>query len=353
MADINCPNCKEFISDTSTFCLHCGFKIIGQSTENAEQITCPECKSEISAISQFCPNCGHKIVEEKALIKCSNCRKKIPEDSKRCPECGFKIEPEVMIYEGDLMQCPNCRRNILQSSQRCGYCGFDFTYKNKNALHIMWCPKCKADVISSAEKCHNCGYRLKPKDDFEENEYDADSFFDNAKDWVGIGVFAIMVFVIFKICTRPSTSDFNYKTPSSSKSNTEATFGGQSLGYKMATIDTKEYYSETDPLVKRYNNMFDQLDVKFIESEDRIADMTVVAKNELEKIGLNEPMINIMEGICRLVDVNTKTRKYADNVSCYIIFRSQGFNHSAALKEMQDLLTVMSMETIIMTLSGK
>lgn len=127
----------------------------------------------------------------------------------------------------------------------------------------------------------------------------------------------------------------------------------QSLGCKMATVDTEKSYSETDPLVKRYNNMFNQLDSKYIETKQQIADMTVVAKNELEKIGLTEPMINIMEGICRLIDRNTRTMKYAENISCYIIFRSQGFNHSEALKNMQDLLTVTGMESIIKSLTGK
>ncbi|MCJ7449358.1 MAG: hypothetical protein MUO72_16910 [Bacteroidales bacterium] len=128
---------------------------------------------------------------------------------------------------------------------------------------------------------------------------------------------------------------------------------GQSLGCKMATVDTKKYYTETDPLVKRYNNMFNQLDVKYLETKDQIADMTVTAKNELENIGLSEPMINIMEGICRLTDTKTKSKRYSENVSCYIIFRSQGFNHSDTLKKMQDLLAIMSMESIIKSLTGK
>ena len=97
--------------------------------------------------------------------------------------------------------------------------------------------------------------------------------------------------------------------------------------------------------------MFNQLSSKYVETEQRIADMTVVAKDELEKIGLREPMINIMEGICRLTDRKTKSKKYADNVSCYIIFRSQGFDHTEALIKIQDLLSVMGMESIIKSLT--
>lgn len=228
---MNCPNCKNLIPDTSTFCLHCGFKIISLSAAEAKQISCPECKKEIPEVSQFCPNCGYKIVEEKALIKCPHCRKKIPEDSTRCSECGYKMEPEVILYESNLMQCPNCRKNITQSSTKCGYCGFDFAYKNKSTLHVIWCPKCKADIISSAEKCHNCGFKLKPETDSEEDEFDTESFFDKAKGWIGAGVVLLLIFVGFKICNRSSNHDFvapSYsESPSYSKSNTQTTSTGR------------------------------------------------------------------------------------------------------------------------------
>jgi hypothetical protein len=130
-----------------------------------------------------------------------------------------------------------------------------------------------------------------------------------------------------------------------------ANLEAQSSGCKMAIIDTKKSYGEDDPLVKRYNNMFTQLSAKYVETEERIADMTLQAKNELEKIGLRESMISIMEGICRLTDRKTKSKKYADNVSCYLRFRAQGFDHSEALIKIQDLLSVMAMESIVKSLA--
>ena len=236
MPDINCPNCNKIIPDTSTFCLHCGFKIINISVES-KQIICPQCKKEIPEASQFCPTCGFKIAQEEILIKCPHCRKKIPEDSKRCPDCGYRMDSEVIIYDGNLMLCPNCQKKITQSSERCGYCGFELAGKNLKSLHVIWCPKCKADIISSAKKCYNCGYSLKRNDDSEEDSFDSEDFFDKVKGWIGTGIVVVLIIVIFRVCNKspnPSIevpsyteSPSNYESPSTTRTNTESTSVGR------------------------------------------------------------------------------------------------------------------------------
>lgn len=58
---------------------------------------CPKCKEEISDNSKFCSNCGTNIkeylekLEEEKYIKCPNCDKKIEKDAKFCKYCGKKI----------------------------------------------------------------------------------------------------------------------------------------------------------------------------------------------------------------------------------------------------------------------
>lgn len=58
---------------------------------------CPKCKEEISDNSKFCSNCGTNIeeylekLEEENYIKCPNCGKKIEKDAKFCKYCGKKI----------------------------------------------------------------------------------------------------------------------------------------------------------------------------------------------------------------------------------------------------------------------
>lgn len=126
----------------------------------------------------------------------------------------------------------------------------------------------------------------------------------------------------------------------------------QTMGYKLAVIEKKGYVSENDPLVKRFENIITQLDLKYIENKEQIGDKTVTGKNQLERVGIKEPMINIMEGISRLEDIHTKKKQYGDYVACYVIFRSQGFGHLGALERLQLLLKRMSMEDIKRSLGG-
>jgi len=120
----------------------------------------------------------------------------------------------------------------------------------------------------------------------------------------------------------------------------------QSLGYKLAMVQTGKVAIEDDLLTKRFNSLLKQLDEKYTENQTQIADMTVTAKNELNKEGISQPMINIMESINLLIDLKTKVKSYADNITVYIILRHQGHNHVDAIKNLQDLLTLMSMQEI-------
>ena len=121
----------------------------------------------------------------------------------------------------------------------------------------------------------------------------------------------------------------------------------QTMGCKLATVSDGKYHADSEPIVKRYNNILSQLDNKYIETQERIADMLTVAKRELANDGLSEPLINIMEGINLLNDRYTTNKKFSDNVSLYIIFRHQGHSHSATLQNMQMLLSAGSMDAIM------
>ncbi len=63
---------------------------------------CPKCKEEISDNSKFCSNCGTNIkeylekLEDEKYIKCPNCDKKIEKDAKFCKYCGHNIIKEVI-----------------------------------------------------------------------------------------------------------------------------------------------------------------------------------------------------------------------------------------------------------------
>jgi RNA polymerase subunit RPABC4/transcription elongation factor Spt4 len=70
MALINCPECQKEISDKVKICIHCGYPLISEhSNDNTPKmpiITCPECKKEISDKDKACPHCGYPLVSESA-----------------------------------------------------------------------------------------------------------------------------------------------------------------------------------------------------------------------------------------------------------------------------------------------
>jgi cell division protein ZapA (FtsZ GTPase activity inhibitor) len=126
----------------------------------------------------------------------------------------------------------------------------------------------------------------------------------------------------------------------------DTTFG-QTIGCKMASVSDGKYHSENEAIVKQYNNIFNQLAAKYIESKERIADMTTVAKDKLAESGQSEPLINIMTGINLLSDKYTTNKKYADNIVLYISLREQGRSHENTLQNIQKLLNVGSMDEIM------
>ena len=71
---------------------------------------CPKCKEEISDNSKFCFNCGTNIkeylakLEEEKYIICPNCDKKIEKDSKFCKYCGIAIKDFIKNAPQQFMQ---------------------------------------------------------------------------------------------------------------------------------------------------------------------------------------------------------------------------------------------------------
>lgn len=110
----------------------------------------------------------------------------------------------------------------------------------------------------------------------------------------------------------------------------------QSLGNKLATIEKNGYVSENDILVKRFNSLLKLLDNNYIDTKQEIADKTVTARKLLQENGIDVSMIKIMEGMNKIYDLNNSNRKYNEYLTCYIIFRVNGYNHDKSLSLLQE-----------------
>jgi hypothetical protein len=124
---------------------------------------------------------------------------------------------------------------------------------------------------------------------------------------------------------------------SKKKKQTKKNNAEYSLGYKLAVIDTGEYYKESDSKVKRFNNLLSQLSDKYFENEKKISDTTVKAKQVLEEKGIEESIINIMEGMNLIFGLEQENLKYTEYASSYVVMRSKGRTHNEAIENLTAL----------------
>ena len=135
---------------------------------------------------------------------------------------------------------------------------------------------------------------------------------------------------IIPTAEKPTTAP-RAKTPSSQVK-------AESLEYKLATIE-KGFVSRDDIIITRFKSLLEQLDEKYFENKQDIADLTVRAQEILrDKSGINESLLNIMEGMNRLFYVNTANLKYLEYATAYITLRDKGDSHDDAMKGLQAIL---------------
>ena len=80
----------------------------------------------------------------------------------------------------------------------------------------------------------------------------------------------------------------------------ESSNSSHSQAYKLAVLDQDNAVSEDDLLVKRFNNLLDQLENICSEDRDKIVAMTFKTKQLLAERWVNESMVKIMEGMILL-----------------------------------------------------
>lgn len=112
----------------------------------------------------------------------------------------------------------------------------------------------------------------------------------------------------------------------------------ESLEYKLATINARGYVSKNHITVARFRSLLDQLSSTYVENKQQIADMSVTAQDLLEKDGIEESLLNIMEGLNQLFATRIENQKYAEYAAAYVTLRSKGQSHSQAIRGLQAIL---------------
>ena len=131
--------------------------------------------------------------------------------------------------------------------------------------------------------------------------------------------------------------DGTWRSVSSFGEHVQVSRSEESLEYKLASIDAGRRVAPNDLTVARFRSLLDQLSSKYSEDRQQIADMTVVARDSLREDGVEESLLNIMEGMNQLFHTRADLR-YAEFSAAYMTLRASGQNHSQALSALRAIL---------------
>jgi hypothetical protein len=108
-------------------------------------------------------------------------------------------------------------------------------------------------------------------------------------------------------------------------------YAGESLEYQLATINAGGYVPQDHITVARFRSLLSQLSFTFVENRQQIADMSVTAQQLLRQDGIDESLLNIMEGMNKLFPRNVGNQRYVRYASAYVTLRAKGYSHSQAV----------------------
>ncbi|WP_293006031.1 hypothetical protein [Nitrosomonas sp.] len=112
----------------------------------------------------------------------------------------------------------------------------------------------------------------------------------------------------------------------------------ETLEYKLATINARSYVSKDHITVARFRSLLNQLASVYVEDKQQIADISVTAQEMLKKYGIEEALLNIMEGLNQLFATRIENQKYTEYAAAYVTLRSKGQSHSQAIGGLQAIL---------------
>ena len=108
------------------------------------------------------------------------------------------------------------------------------------------------------------------------------------------------------------------------------------LEYRLAVISTGGYVRENDAIIDRFRSLLDQLSQNYVEDPQQIANMSVIVRNQVKANGTDESLLNIMEGLNRLIwPQDSGKRRYSEFAFAYAGLRNKGLTHGEAIERLQ------------------
>jgi hypothetical protein len=113
----------------------------------------------------------------------------------------------------------------------------------------------------------------------------------------------------------------------------------ESLEYRLAVINTGGNISENDPTIARFRSLLNQLSQSYMEDTQQIANMSVIIRDRLSANGIDESLLNIMEGLNQLLWPNESNKKgYSEYAFAYAGLRNKGLPHQDTIEILQSIV---------------
>jgi len=159
-------------------------------------------------------------------------------------------------------------------------------------------------------------------------------------------------FIADELSRRPRKLKENHQTRRQASTHLSETRTDQrsisSLAHKLANINERGYVSSDHITVSRFRSLLNQMSDKFNEDEQQISDMSVKALELLEKEGIHERLLNIMEGLNTLPvtarGLPSSWHEYRQYVALYVSARTK-LSHEETIKGLRAFI----METLRLT----
>lgn len=110
------------------------------------------------------------------------------------------------------------------------------------------------------------------------------------------------------------------------------------IEYKLAVLNAGGYISKDHITVARFRSLLRQMGSLYLDDEQGLADSVVTVQKSLRAEGIEETLLNIMEGLNQRFTDGVDKNKIDEFAAAYATLRIQGYSHSGALLQMPSFL---------------
>lgn len=196
--------------------------------------------------------------------------------------------------------------------------------------NILKCPKCNKTINDSMKTCPICGISVEEAMKLIEEKRKAQ---EKNSPIIRYGGGCLLIFfglgligVLFQKACGPAEAPkaiTQNVSPAETVRETEE--------YMLAVNNAGHYVSKEDITVARFRSLLEQLSNTYVENKKQIADMSVAARNLIRKDGVEETILNIMEGMNQVFPRKIDNQKYSEYIAAYATLRVQGKSHDQAI----------------------